>query len=310
MEEKKSIGLGFGLLLGTISIFIMMLIGVSFFAAKPEYCITPAMIVLFCLLLILALSGSFDNFSIGKLLTVSKQAKINRERAERLEKEKDELIHKIMNINFQTQKTSNNVVIGGNTIGDGLVVQKANSDEIKAEEKEEEKVEDNSSEKSSHTAENTSKYRYLNRKKYRLLLLKEYFGVSKIDSIEEDVKLESQYQNQNIDPISVQPMLFHAHLNDFNQEFFVRIVEPKFSPVIFSYRMYGLLNRVYQYRNAKNSDVCLVLLLTKLQGEDNRMQDNLNRLRNFFAPAITSGLLKIKEIELSEENLKNCYETE
>lgn len=303
MEEKKGIGWGFGLLLAALSIFIMVLIGFSFFAAKPEYNITPAIIVLICLLLILALSNSFDNFSIGKLLTISKQAKENKDRAEKLEKEKEELILKLVNMNFQSQKASNNVVIGGNSVPEGFVVQKADSDEIKADEKEDEKTE----KETEKNIDSTSKHRFLNRKKYRSLMIKEYFGVGKLDSIEEDVKLEAQYQNQNIDPISTQSMLFHAHLNDCNQEIFVRIVESGFSVLMFSHRLYGLLNRIFFYRNVKNSDAFLVLLLAKRQDEDLRIQENRERLKNFFAPALASGLLKIKEIELSKEDVERCY---
>ena len=228
--EKKSIGWGFGLLLAALSIFIMVLIGFSFFAAKPEYSITPAIIVLICLLLILALSNSFDNFSIGKLLTISKEAKENKDRAEKLEKEKEELIFKLVNVNFQSQKASSGIFLG-DSIAEKLVVQKANSEEIKAEEKEEEKE----GEKENSASDNTSKYRFLNRRKYRSLLIKRYFGVSKINLVEEDIKLESQYQDQNIDPISVQPMLFHAHLNDCNQEIFIRIVDVRFSTTMASH---------------------------------------------------------------------------
>lgn len=303
MEEKKGIGWGFGLLLAALSIFIMVLIGFSFFAAKPEYNITPAIIILICLLLILALSNSFDNFSIGKLLTISKQAKENKNRAEKLEKEKEELLLKFVNANFQSQQATSNFFLGNPFVG-RISFLKANSDEISAEDRDEERAND----KDDVVLDSSLKNKTVNRKKYRSVLLKKYCEINKINSIDENIKLEWQYQNQNIDPIGTRPMLCHAHYEDNNREIFLRVLGASFSVNMMSYRIYGLLNRINLYRNVKKTNAFLVILLNKPQDQSEKVIDNLNRLRNFFAPAITSRLLEIQEIELSKKDVEICYE--
>lgn len=303
MEEKKSIGLGFGLLLGTISIFIMMLIGFSFFVGKPEYSITPAIIVLICLLLVIALSSSFDNFSIGKLLTISKEAKENKDRIEKLEKEKEELIFKLVNVNFQSQKATSNVILGDSFVK-RFAFLKANSDEISAEDRDEERAND----KDDVVLDSSLKNKTVNRKKYRSTLLKKYCEINKINTFDENIKLEWQYQNQIIDPISTRPMLCHAHYEDNNREIFLRVLGASFSVNMMSYRIYGLLNRINLYRNVKKTNAFLVILLNKPQDQSEKVIDDLNRLRKFFAPAIASRLLEIQEIELSKEDVEICYE--
>ena len=252
MEQKKGVGIGFGILLSLLSLFIVILICFAFFGSCPQYNISARIIILICFLLVIALSSSFDNFSIGKLLSVSREAKENKYRAEKLEKEKDELILKIANFNFQTQNAAGNIVFAGD-FPKKVLLKEANEEELKAEEKEEDKEVEK--EKDNPASVNQPLYRHIARNEFKTLLINKYFGIGKKDRIERNVKLESQFQN--IDPISIQPFLFHAHLDEGNQEYFVRVATTGLVSVILSFRIYAMLSRIYHYRNAKK-DKCLL----------------------------------------------------
>jgi hypothetical protein len=300
MEPKKGIGVVYGLVLVVLSLFIVMLICFAFFGTCPQYDISSKIIILICFLLVIALSCSFDNFSIGKLISISREAKENKERAEKLEKEKNELILKIANFNVQSQSATNNLFLGDGFHKKNLV-KEANEEEIKAEEKEEDKEEEK--EKDDSTSANQPLYRRVDRDAFRTLLINKYFGISKRDQIERNVKLETRFQN--IDPISNEPFLFHAHLDDGGQEYFIRVVSSGFISVILSFRVYAMLSRIYHYRIAKKTNACLVILYAK-DSDNTRQLHYLERFANYYSPSIESGLLKIQEIELSKEEMDNC----
>lgn len=292
MEKKLSRGSIIVLLL--LSLLIVGLIIGAFIFSSTKYEITAAIITLVCLLIIIALSNSFDNFSIGTILSISREAKDNKEKAEKLEKEKNELILKLVNINFQSQNASNNLIIS-DAVAKSLVVQKANPDEIKEDKKEE------------STPEHTPKTRRIDSEKLESLVLEKYFGISKSASILREVKVVTQFQG--VDPISDRTVFFDAYYNDSGKECFIEITRNNYSSIMLHDRLYIQLNKIYHYRNSKNSNAMLILLVAKLQDEEevNTLR-SFDRIKGYFAPAITSGLINIQYIELAKEEYEKCYE--
>lgn len=108
-----------------LSLFIAALIISTFILSPQKYIINTSIIILTAFLIVIVLSRSFDSFSVGKILEISKNAEENKARADRLENE----LLKFLNINFQSQKASNNVIIE-NSASRNLAVQQATDDEI------------------------------------------------------------------------------------------------------------------------------------------------------------------------------------
>lgn len=147
-----------------LSLFIAALIISTFILSPQKYIINTSIIILTAFLIVIVLSRSFDSFSVGKILEISKNAEENKARADRLENE----LLKFLNINFQSQKASNNVIIE-NSASRNLAVQQATDDEIE-QNKTEEKNEENS--------KPVRKIHRVDSEKLKILVLRKYFGIS------------------------------------------------------------------------------------------------------------------------------------
>lgn len=281
------------ILLALLFLIIVGLIICSFAFSPSQYEITAGIITLVCILVIIALSNSFDNFSIGAILSISREAKENKEKVKKLEKEKSELLLKLVNINFQSQNASNNLIIS-EAAARSFVVQEANQDEIKEDKKEE------------NTTDNIQKARKFDSEKLESLVLGKYYGISKSPSILRNVKVVTQFQG--VDPISDRPVFFDAYYNDSGKECFIEITRNNYSSFMLHDRLYIQLNKIYHYRNSKNSNAMLILLVAKFQEEEVTTSKGFERIKGYFAPAITSGLINIQYIELAKEEYEKCYE--
>jgi len=108
MQEKRSLFSKI-LIIGLIC-FIILLIWISFIYSKESFAITSGIVVCLSFLIILTLSESFDNFSIGKILTLSKNNKQMKSENERLKDENFKLISQMINIkNNNSQNVSINL---------------------------------------------------------------------------------------------------------------------------------------------------------------------------------------------------------
>jgi len=291
MEKKLSNGKIVALIF--LSLLIVGLIVTSFIFASPgKFEISVSIITLICILLIIVLSNSFDNFSIAKVITISRVAEESKKKVDKLEAEKNELILKLININFQSQSSSNNVFVG-EAIAKSIAVQKANPDEVK----------ENKSEEFSEPAPRT---RRIDQEKFESLVLNKYFGVNKIDSILREVKVVTQFQG--LDPISDRTVYFDAYQNDSGKESFIEITRQNFSSLMLHDRLYIQLNKLFHYKNAKNTNATLVLLIAKTPEEESTPSfRSFDRIKGYFAPAITSGLLTIQYVEITKEEYEQLF---
>ena len=89
-----------------LMIFIAFLVLINFILSKSKYEITIEIIICLCLLTILALSEVFDNLSIPKLISLSKNIKEVRKENNNLKESNIKLLEQITNI-----KNSNNQTI-------------------------------------------------------------------------------------------------------------------------------------------------------------------------------------------------------
>jgi len=89
------------------------MISFSFFFADPKGVIDKGMLTLLSMLLILVLSEAFDNFSLGKLISINRDVKKKDEQVKDLDKKNSELLKQILTIsNTQTQAQTHTNVYG------------------------------------------------------------------------------------------------------------------------------------------------------------------------------------------------------
>ena len=86
MCNEKKLSKGYILALTLISLFIVAIIVCSFIFSENQYYISKSIITLLCLLVIIVLSNSFDNFSIFHIFTLKKEVIEHKEKIITLEK--------------------------------------------------------------------------------------------------------------------------------------------------------------------------------------------------------------------------------
>ena len=295
-EEKKCSKGQITALVLTSLLITGLIIGAFLFSEQNRFIISRSIITLVCLLIILVLSNSFDNFSIGKIFSMSREVKESKEKIKELEKEKTEILLKLINLNFQSQNSSITVNTGSNDSNTSLVVENLDKEEKETKEKEEENIKDNQ--------ENISRKR-LNPDKFQSLILNKYYGKSKDDSLlMRDVKVVDQFQD--IDSISNKPVYFDAYLKESNAETFIDIRKNGLPSVMFHDRLYVQLNKILMYR--KNNEVNAQLLLITAKEKKSVGTRNQAMFYSFFEPAVKCGILKIVDIEYTKKEYESCLE--
>lgn len=283
-------------------IVIIPLIFISFTCSSYKFEITASIIILICLLIIVLLSNSFDNFQIGKLISLKRNITEYKIKNERLENEKNELVKQLINFNIQAQHTSN-MNFNGISLEDlkkGIFVEKASEKEIKDNKSEEDKerIKDNK-------IESKEPEKIIDREKLESLILKKCFGTINFGSIVTDVKVNNKFND--IDPISNRTVIFDAFYIEQETERFIEINQ-YISPMFYD-RLYVMLSKIYHYRKIKNLNSNLTLIIPKLPKsvERNMLRRSpysIDRLKENFFPAISSGLLKVLEVEVTEEEIE------
>ena len=94
-------------------ILLVLLILYKFFYVIPKGEINSGFIVLLLILLVLILSESFDQFSIGKLFSMSRNIKRKEEKVQKLEKEKMELFNQLINISISQKQSQSTYSFAG-----------------------------------------------------------------------------------------------------------------------------------------------------------------------------------------------------
>lgn len=274
---------------------IILLITISFIKSKYAFEITAPIITLIAFLLVIFLSKYFDDFQIGKIISLKRNVTEYREKNEKLESDKNELIKQIINFNIQSQHTAN-VNYNGiplEILQNSISVQKADDEEVQ---------EEKSQENSEIPKEEKTVNRRINRAKMEEYVIRKYFREINYDSFLQNVKVDNKFGDT--DPISNRNIIFDAYYNDNEKERFIEVTQS--SPLIIFDRIYVMLNKIYNYNHIRNAKASLTLIIPKIAEEDTKI-NSINKLRDIFSPAITSGLLNIVQIDISKEEMEELY---
>lgn len=282
-----------------ISAFCLLLVSMvlyRFICVEPRGDITAGIVTLLCLLLVLVLSESFDSFSVGKLISISREVKKKEKEVEKLEKQNAHLFSQLISIsNTQSQNQSHTNVYGD--FHAAPTVQKATDEDVE----EKQSSDSASATQLASEAPKTTNWREAERIALAKYLLQRTLHPS--NAIIE-AKLVSQFQG--LDPISSMQPVFDAYIKETEHETFVEMRSAAYTSMMFRDRLYVMLSKINHYRTAKQVEAHLDLVLIKLPGDEIRTPNSFSRMLESFEPAIASGLLKIHEIEFTAAEAAKC----
>lgn len=305
MTDKKT-NIFVRALIVALSGFIVWIVAYSFLSLEPKGTISTGIITLIVLLVVIVLSESFDSFSVGKMLTMSREIKAKDTSINKLNSENTELRKELVNVvtSISQNQSGTNIIGFPDDLAKKMGVEKATDEEITKKRTEE----------SEESKERTRPVRRrVNHQKLEELAFSHFFqkrNLTDYDLIQE-AKLVTQFSG--IDAVSnIQP-IYDGYINAGESEIFVEVKVARASSIMMRERVYLMLNKIYLYNKVKKANAHLNLLLVDIEGEESdsmRNQRNTDRLKEFFEPSIVNGLLRIVPIELTEDEIAQVFSEE
>lgn len=285
-----------------LSIFIGGLIWFNFFWSCPPVQISAGLIALVAFLTVLVLSEAFDNFSISKVISLSRSVTEKENKNQELKKENSDLRNQIVTISTSiSQKQINSTFVLTDELAKMLSVRPADEPE-KQQKKEETEQETITASNTTATipSQETPTKRYILTAKYEEVALAKFLAIEGLSQlpIVRDAKFTNQFQQ--IDPVSEFSPIFDGYIKTIDTEIFIEMKIKNRGMVMLRERIYLMLSKINYYRNIKRVNAYLFLVLITRPDEETN-PTSFEKLRKEFEPAITNGLLRIREIEITNE---------
>ena len=275
--------------------FIGGLVYFNFFCSSPPLQISSGVLILIAFLTLLVLSEAFDNFSISKLITLSRTVKEKENKNQELNKENIELRNQIISISTSiSQNQVNSPIFLTEALAKSFAVKQANEPE-----KEEKRNETEEPTEESQTAK-----KYISFSKFEEVALPKFLkeeGLHQLPLVR-DAKLVSQFQQ--VDPISEYSPIFDGYINTVGTEIFIEMKPKRGAMILLRERLYIMLSKINYYRTIKkvNAYLYLVLIIRPDDEEQSSGRNkSLDRILQEFEPAITNGLLQVKYVEITQQ---------
>lgn len=271
---------------------------------SPAGDLGAGVLVVLALLVILVLSESFNSFSLGSLLSMSKQVADKKAEVSELKTENRELRSQVISIatNVSQRQTSTNILGLPQDLARMFTITPAGEAEVQ------EKQEEDQPPQQEQPVQRPAARR-LDRRKLEQLAVGRFLKANELDQfpIVREAKLTAQIEM--VDPVSTSSPIFDAYLTSLDAEIFIEVqISNRFAVISFLRdRLYVMLTKLSHYKALKKTNVFMSLVLVSLPGEEAR-PSQLSRLFNEFQPAITGGLLRIVEITVTDEEAVGLYE--
>lgn len=291
------------ILIVAFCIFLATLVVYRYFYVDPKADISGGLLVILAFILVLVLSELFDNFSIGKLVTMSRTLKVKEQEKTELKRENTELRGHLVAVttNVSQRQSSTNILGWPQTLADTLTVKKAAPEEIETK-----KIEEQTPAPSARAG--AVPERRPDRSKIEDLAISKFVsqqGLHTFNLIRE-AKLSTQFSG--IDPITDVTPIFDGYVNTSDSEVFIEVRQTGITMMMYRDRLYVMLAKIYHYKVIKKVNVYLALVLVNMPEQESRLTGTyVDRLQRDFGPAITSGLLRIQIIDPTPEELTGLY---
>ncbi len=284
--------------------FLGYLVIQSFYKASPAFVISAGILIVLVLMTVLVLSEAFNSFSVGKLLTLSREVSKTSQEKQELKTDNTELRKALVQLAVNVHQSQVNATINAS----GVDLLKALG-VVKADKPEEDLEQDI---KATPMAEAPAQVqdRESRMQSFRIrrladdLALEKYIDANALPRI--DVEREMQFSSyfENLDPIMERRVTFDGYMRSANKEYFFKVVnEASVYPTIWD-RLYVMLSKILFYREAKKVPAELILILSKIPGQEAEHESRFReRFMQAFQPAIASGILRVERIEITRSEL-------
>lgn len=286
-------------LLGMLCILIAGMVVFRYLRVEPIGEITIGVLVLIALLVVLVLSESFDNFSIGKLVAISRDVRKKEAEIEKLEKLNASLLSQLIAVSNSQSQRQSSTTVQGDYYATAPVVQKATDAEVEEKQNSENRA-------LAATAAEVPAPARMDWARAESMALEKLLKLRNIhpSNLITEAKLSFL---QGVDPISNIHPIFDGYIKETDGETFIDMRPERLLSPMYRDRLYVMLSKIHHYRATKQINAHLDAVILKVPGEEGRgIWGNTQKVFQYFEPAIASGLLKIHEIQFTEAEANEC----
>lgn len=202
-----------------ISLCIFLCAGIlyRFIFVAPVGDLGPGVLVVLALLVVLVLSESFNNFSVGSLLSMSREVAAKKAHINELKAENSELRSQVISIatNVSQRQTSTNILGLPQDIARMFTVTTAEESEVKDKQAEEPPPQE-------HLTHRPTVKR-LDRRKLEQLGVERFLKANELDQFPAVREAKLTAQMELVDPVSMSSPIFDAYVTSLQAEIFIEV---------------------------------------------------------------------------------------
>jgi hypothetical protein len=284
--------------------FLGYLVIVSFYKASPSFAISAGILIILALMTVLVLSEAFNSFSIGKLLTLSREVEISTREKQEIKTDNVELRKALVQLAVNVHQSQVNATINTNGVDLLKALGVVKADKSDEDQEQEVKLPTVPAEFVALQDREARMKSYRIRSMADALAFDKYIEANALPKIDVEREIQFSASFENLDPIMERKIVFDGYMKTPNKEYFFEVRNHRNVTPMFWDRLYVMLSKVLFYREAKKVPTELILIISKLPEPDGESEGRyFERFIQAFQPAIASGILRVEQIEISQSEL-------
>ncbi|MFH2211185.1 MAG: hypothetical protein ABIJ01_06070 [Pseudomonadota bacterium] len=286
---------------------LAVLVGISFSLGQPQYGITGGIITVILIIVVLVLSESFNQLSIGKVLSLTKEVAKKKEENTTVKEENKELRQNLFQIVSNIQQSQVNNTFNAPPEAWLKLLGVVPATEPKEEAAPEEAPPPDAATQGPSREDEFRQRSRLRRSAEELGLRKYVAGLSLPES---SIIYGAEFSTafHGIDPIMERRVIFDCFLKGTDVERFVEVRHRDMTSPMVMDSLYIMLSKINLYRQAKNTNAELILVLVSTNFDQESRASRYERLLDSFQPAIANKLLRIEHVQVTQEEAQNAIE--
>jgi len=294
-------------LISVLVVALAVMVGISFAFGQPQYGITGGIITVILIIVVLVLSESFNQLSIGKILSLTKEVAKKKEENATVKEENKELRQNLFQIVSNIQQSQVN-----NTFNAPPEAWLKLPGVVPATEPKEEATPEETPSPDTVTQGQSREDEF--RQRNRLRRSAEEIGLRKyiagLSLPESSIIYGAEFSTafHGIDPIMERRVIFDCFLKGTDVERFVEVRHRDMTSPMVMDNLYIMLSKINLYRQAKNTNAELILVLVSTDFDQESRAGRYERLLDSFQPAIANKLLRIEHVQVTQEEAQKAIE--
>ncbi len=295
-------------LIGILVLALAVLVGLSFLLGEPKYGISSGIITVILIVVILVLSESFNQLSIGKVLSLTKEVSKKKEENATVKEENKELRQNLFQIVSNIQQSQVNNTFNAPPEAWLKLLGVVPALEPKEEVAPEEVPQPDQAAIQEKFKEDEFRQRNRLRRSAEDIGLRKYTSGLALPESSIIYRAEFSTAFHGIDPIMERRVIFDCYLKGTDVERFVEVkLRDMASPMAMD-SLYIMLSKIHLYRQAKNTNAELILVLVSTDFDQESRMNRYERLLESFQPAIANKLLRIEHVQVTQEEAQKSLE--